>query len=385
MSRKARSIKIITETRPLGPVVSAVVVEYNDIISPEKVSPSIYEVKANRLNEFGGDLGNRNITRVYTNNRPVQTDTTTPGKYVIIELYTQDPNALVLFHKEIVEGGFNYLYDLEYTVLQKENIESSEGSIIAAGVISGGERVDPVADKFKTSIYKNHNKELPYGLALPDNYDHAKEYPLVLYLHGAGERGNNNLVNIPANKGSILWAEDSLQAENPCFVLAPQCPTDSSWTGILADGGPFEPTVHLEMVHELLMELLNEYSIDKNRLYCTGLSMGGFGTWALNISYPETFAAMVPICGGGDPEQAEFLADKPIWNFHAEDDAVVDVSYSRDMVNALKNAGSNVIYTEYDIGVVSPPLAPFPHFTWVPAYNDKKMIEWLFTQEKKSK
>lgn len=188
------------------------------------------------------------------------------------------------------------------------------------------------------------------------------------------------MVNISSNKGAIVWAEDIVQSNHPCFVLAPQCPIDSSWTGVLTDGDPYTPTVYLHMVHELVLELADKFSIDKNRLYCTGLSMGSFGTWAINMAYPDTFAAMVPICGGGDPAKAKLLVDKPICNFHAEDDSLVKVSYSRNIVAALQELGSNIKYTEYARGVVSPPLAPFLHFSWVPAYNNQRMIEWVFNQ-----
>jgi predicted peptidase len=135
------------------------------------------------------------------------------------------------------------------------------------------------------------------------------------------------------------------------------------------------------MVYELILDIEKKYNnIDKRRIYSTGLSMGGFGTWTINIAHPKVFTAIVPICGGGDPAKANLLVNKPIWAFHSEDDPVVDVAFSRNMVNALKKLGSNVKYTEYDKGVVAPPLAPMAHFSWVPAYNDQDMIEWLFLQ-----
>lgn len=201
-------------------------------------------------------------------------------------------------------------------------------------------------------------------------------------MHGAGERGPNNRVNLKANEGAIVWASDLVQSSNPCFVLAPQCPHDSAWTNLFG-GKPFEPTIYLEMVHELIMDLLKKYNINKNKIYLTGLSMGGFGTWALAMSYPKTFAALVPICGGGDPSKAYLIKDIPTWVFTAEDDPVVDVKVVRDIVKALQELGAPVKYTEYEKGIVSPPLALMAHWSWIPAYKNQRMIEWLFSQERR--
>jgi predicted peptidase len=253
--------------------------------------------------------------------------------------------------------------------------------LIPASVFIGEKLNNLVEDKFLDLQYIDKSgKVLPYRLYVPD-INSSKYYPLILFLHGAGERGSDNKLQLMANRGAIVWAEDVVQTEHPCFVLAPQCPQTSSWTELLTSGDPFKSTPYLDMVYELILDIEKKYNnIDKRRIYSTGLSMGGFGTWTINIAHPKVFTAIVPICGGGDPAKANLLVNKPIWAFHSEDDPVVDVAFSRNMVNALKKLGSNVKYTEYDKGVVAPPLAPMAHFSWVPAYNDQDMIEWLFLQ-----
>lgn len=116
----------------------------------------------------------------------------------------------------------------------------------------------------------------------------------------------------------------------------------------------------------------SKYNIDSNRLYSTGISMGEYGTWNINMLYPDKFAAMVPICGAADPNKAELLKDKPIWTFHGDADNVVPVSGTRDMVNAIKTLGGSPKYTEYP-GVY--------HNSWTRAYSTEGLLDWIFAQE----
>ncbi|MEJ6952367.1 prolyl oligopeptidase family serine peptidase [Natronospora cellulosivora (SeqCode)] len=376
-------ITIVTEIASHGQVVTALVLEYSDTLDPAHLSTDLYEVKANRVNEDGGELLGRTITAVYTNNEPSIALEANPGRYVIIELDADDINAPTLYYKETAIGGFNFNYEIEYIISQKNNIKTKDGTIIPAGVILGNKRKNLIVDEFQNFIYQDETREeMPYSLYIPANYDPDISYPLVLFLHGAGERGFNNQVHLKANMGAIVWAEDKVQSKYSAFVLAPQAPQNSGWTQFISIEDLYNPTKHLEMAYDLLHEIINAYNIDEDRLYSTGLSMGGFGTWAINIANPDTFAAMVPICGGGDPDKAHLLVNKAIWNFHAEDDATVPVELSRNIVNSLKELGSDIRYTEYESGFVSPPLALMPHFSWIPAYNNSEMIEWLFSQSK---
>src|SRR5690606_12554356 len=242
-----------------------------------------------------------------------------------------------------------------------------------------------LASKFVRLTYKT----MPYRLFIPENYNEQESYPLVLFLHGGGERGTDNERHILINDGALVWTTSENQKKNPAFVLAPQSRDE-------ADGGfgltrdpekpteiklrrAFEMSYDLKMAHEILMNVVEEYNIDNNRLYVTGLSQGGFGTYNLNMAYPDLFAAMVPIAGGGDPEKAELLVDKPLWNFHAEDDGIIPVSYSRNIINSIREAGGNPIYTEYSAD------KGYNHGSWVPAYNNPELIDWVFQQVKGKK
>ena len=251
------------------------------------------------------------------------------------------------------------------------------------------EDIKPIADKFLKLSYTDPvtGKIMPYRLFVPDQYDPKKSYPLVLFLHGSGERGNDNEAQLLANQGATIWAKPEEQSKHPAFVLAPQAPKDGGWIHI--DSSSYDPAVRfakhaeftneLQMVVNIIQELQGKYNLDNKRLYSTGLSIGGFGTWNLNEQYPELFAAMVPVCGGADVEQAYKIAKKPIWTFHAVNDPIVPVSYTQDMVKALQAHKGKPIYTEYPAGLY---IKPFEHFSWVLAFQNAEMRNWLFEQKK---
>jgi predicted peptidase len=214
-------------------------------------------------------------------------------------------------------------------------------------------------------------KMLSYRLMKPENYDSKERYPLVVFLHGAGERGDDNEKQLI--HGVPEFAKPENRKKYPCFLVAPQCPEKKSWAGF-GKRVSREPSEQGRLVLELIAALEKEYSIDTKRIYLTGLSMGGFGTWDLLARRPDLFAAAVPVCGGGDPETAAKIAQVPIWVFHGAKDGAVKVDRSREMVKALEAAGGHPKYTEYpDVG----------HDSWVPAYKDPEMMKWLFAQKKK--
>lgn len=377
------NLTILSETRPLGEDVTAMVLEYPVEIDNSQLSKISFDVIANRLKLNGfGEIKNRTITNVYANNIPETTNEAKNGRFVIIELFPEDINAETTY-KVTDKYGITtaYDYNLEYTVIQKDNLLSVEGSIIAPKTIVGTYKKNPISDQFISSVYESPlGHKLPYSFFIPENYNPEEEYPLIVFLHGIGARGNNQMP-LKANKGATVWASDEIQSQYPAFVLAPQCPLDSAWTKMF-NNDFFTPTIHLEMVYDLVIKLLEEYNIDVNRIYGTGLSMGGFGIWALSISHPDFFAALVPVCGGADTSKAKYLVDLPIWTFHAEDDPLVDVNLTRNMVRTLKDLGGNIKYTEFEKGVVSPPLVPSAHASWIFAYNNYRMIEWVFSQSR---
>jgi predicted peptidase len=216
---------------------------------------------------------------------------------------------------------------------------------------------------------------LPYRLLTPENYDAKKPYPLVVFLHGAGERGNDNQAQLVHGVPEFVKPEN--RQKYPCFLIAPQCPAGKKWADVDWSGDSHrlskEPSEPGQLVLELIAALRKEFPIDAKRIYITGLSMGGYGTWDLISRHPDLFAAAVPVCGGGDEAQAARIAKLPIWVFHGAKDRAVKVERSRNMVSALKKAGGGPRYTEYpDVG----------HDSWVPAYRDAEMFAWLFAQKK---
>jgi predicted peptidase len=216
---------------------------------------------------------------------------------------------------------------------------------------------------------------LKYRLLKPVGYKPGKKYPLVLFLHGAGERGDDNQAQlIHAAKD---FADEKRREQFPCYVVVPQCPKGQKWSEVdwSKDSSelPKDASQSLQAVKELLDEMIETAGVDPMRVYITGLSMGAYGTWDAIARYPGFFAAAVPVCGGGDPTTVGSLSKLPIWCFHGDADTVVKVNRSREMMNALKAVGSPAKYTEYP-GV--------GHDSWTATYSNPGLYEWLFAQQR---
>lgn len=219
---------------------------------------------------------------------------------------------------------------------------------------------------------------LPYRLHLPDDYDTDKKYPVLLFLHGSGERGSDNYKQIASNVGIINRIINSTDSACDCIIIAPQCADGYQWANTPWGNGSYNQSEiaiskYLASAMELLEHIQDTFSVDNRRLYVTGLSMGGYGTWDIITRYPDIFAAALPVCGAGDPSKAELIKDMAIWSFHGSADDIVPVMGTREMVHALEQSGSSVIYTEYD-GV--------NHFCWHNAYAEPNLLSWLFAQAK---
>ena len=195
---------------------------------------------------------------------------------------------------------------------------------------------------------------IKYWLFLPADYRDNDSVPLMLFLHGAGERGDNlELVK--------KWGPPKLVEKDPRFqfaVVSPQCRKNERWD--------------VEQMVALVKHLAGTYHIDRQRMYCTGLSMGGYGTWAITAKYPKLFAAAVPICGGGDPTQATALAKLPIWAFHGDKDTSVPLERSQVMVEAIRKAGGNVKLKIYP-GV--------GHNSWSQTYANPELYKWFLSHQ----
>jgi predicted peptidase len=233
-----------------------------------------------------------------------------------------------------------------------------------------------MSDRFQARKFLNKNRfSIPYRLLIPQNYDVTKKYPLVLFLHGSDERGNDNKKQLYV--GLDIFAAEKRMRRFPCFITAPQCPDEMKWADVdwKSDRHIMQktPTEALSSSIELIRELSKEFSIDISRIYVVGYSMGGFGAWEVIQRWPEFFAAAVPVCGGGDETQAHRITRIPLWAFHGAMDPLVKVARSRNMLNAVVLAGGMPRYTEYpDIN----------HFSWGLAFSDPALFEWLFRQKK---
>lgn len=216
-----------------------------------------------------------------------------------------------------------------------------------------------VAGVFTNSV----SQRLPYRIWVPTNHLGEGPLPLVMFLHGAGEVGTDNLRQLTAQPHALSFVSYQNQEQHPCFFLAPQCPSGRFWSD----------TVMIPWLGSFLQDLLPRYPIDTNRVYVTGLSMGGYGSWALLATWPDQYAAAAPICGGGVPASASLMSHVPIWNFHSADDSTVPVANSRQMIEALRKAGGTPIYTEY---------ASSGHGSWVPAYSTPGLVDWMMAQRR---
>jgi len=217
-------------------------------------------------------------------------------------------------------------------------------------------------------------KTLNYRIHIPAKINSNKLCPLVLLLHGSGERGNDNTRQLIYGAKPLLAY--SQKNNIPLIIVAPQCPKDESWVNTSWDADthtmPKKTTVPIMLTIELMQKLIKTLPVDPKRIYVTGLSMGGFGTWDIIQRKPNMFAAAIPICGGGDTNMVSVIKNIPIWVFHGGSDGVVKTKRSQDMVAALKKVGSKVKYTEYD-GV--------GHFSWKKTYSNDKVLEWFLSQK----
>lgn len=226
---------------------------------------------------------------------------------------------------------------------------------------------------FSFEKYVNANGDTLNYRQLISDYDPISKYPLVIFLHGSGERGDDNEAQL--KWGVLNFASDQNMKMHPSIVIAPQCPKNMSWGNFSYEDMSLQPSPTEPM--KLLMELINQsilkLPVDINRIYITGLSMGGYGTFDAISRYPNLFAAAVPVCGGGDVSKASSISHIPIWIFHGALDGAVNPVLSQDMVAALTKEGAHPGFTQYpEVG----------HFSWIAAYSDTMMMEWLFRQRK---
>ena len=258
------------------------------------------------------------------------------------------------------------------------------GLLVFVGSLTSFDVRDAIAEQdfgigeIEFSGGKYEKEKFTYLILPPLKIEEGKQYPLLFFMHGAGERGNDVqklLPHLPRQMAKEEWLE-----KYPCFMVIPQCRdgeqwVDQAWSQKESVPIEEEPTAQMAMAMAVLDQSLETLPIDRNRIYLTGLSMGGFGSWDLAMRRPELFAAVAPVCGGGDETQAARLKNIPIWAAHGDADTVVWPVRTRTMVEAIKAEGGNVKYTEYP-GV--------GHNSWTPFYsNPDGVIPWMFQHVKK--
>jgi predicted peptidase len=217
------------------------------------------------------------------------------------------------------------------------------------------------AKLIKGEWVKSNEKDLLYQIYCPTKIYSETKLPLVIFLHGTGERGSDNEKQLDSRPKKFTTVKN--QEKRPCVVVAPQCPTDQYWT-------EEELT---KQVNALVKKLAKNLPVDENRIYISGFSMGGYGTWEALSKGSKIYAAGLPISGGADPSIARSIKKIPIWNFHGDNDTAVSVKNSRKIVEALKKLKANITYTEF-------PGAG--HGITNKVLNDTKVMEWLFEQKK---
>ncbi len=241
-------------------------------------------------------------------------------------------------------------------------------------------------NQYEKKLWISKVDTLPYRMLLPVGFDSTKRYPLILFLHGAGERGNDNEKQL--THGAKLFLTDSIQTRYPAIVVFPQCAENSYWSNVkrtedsitkkttyefTPDG---DATVAIKLLMQLMKNLVEKPYVKKQQVYVMGLSMGGMGTFEIVRRMPQTFAAAIPICGGAHPATAKEIRHTAFWVFHGAKDDVVSYTFSEAMVSALQE--------HYDSAEVQFTLySNANHNSWDKAFAEPEMMSWLFSHSKK--
>lgn len=416
-------VDVVAEVGPLGAAVTAVAIELDRTVSAPYTD--LDEAAFSVLATLDDVTAPRTVTEVYLSDTAQPGDARSRGRYVVVELATDDANASVLWY----DGTVNHRFALEnaYLVQLTEDVVDRRGRVLlrATGdALASDDVVIPVVDDFALRASTGSSGVLlRYGLFSPardrdpgSHHGHRRgdrpgttQYPLVVALHGSGERGTDGTTQLLANELGVAFAKPSRQETDPSFVLVPQAPPPSVQ--------PVDPGLSVwEMpgVQSALMELVTRtietYPVDPDRVYITGLSMGSMGTFDILPKYPDLFAAALPVTGYADLESAPVVRDIPIWATHSVDDTTVlfdradsdwnfmaaieatgtpvtrdewaanlpdeeNEANARAQWERAEAEGSHTLFTAWAAGTT--PVNP--HFAWVPTYSNDVMIDWLYS------
>lgn len=369
-----------------GARVDKIVIESPDTVRSDSVSLDTFTVESANKSTAGIPVNNgvRKITDVYVSGSE-NGEKEEAGKYVIIELETKlsTPYADVLQWNE--PDFTNVPLDVQYAVQQNKEMESDTGEALNYTYTQDG-FVQVDVDAFGEGKSANG---IPYRDYVPQ--EDGKKHPLIIWLHGAGEGGGNNITHINANRGAVAFvSEEAQNALDKPYVLAPQSP--DYWMPELVLGDlTLNGTDNTQNLVALIKEYISAHpNVDTSRVYIGGCSMGGYQTWETLFAAPDLFAAAFPICAAYEvpTDKLDTVKNVPIWLVHAENDDTIPVQYTRDAYAYLKDHGGNVHYTEYpNVQVDGEDFAP--HASWIyPLNNDPKtedgtaFYDWMAAQHK---
>lgn len=405
-------VDAIVEVLPEGPVVTAVVLEYDRRINLRgaELQAGSFDVTVSRE----GAVSDRTETDAYVSTSSLPGREARNGTYVVVALAATDPGAGVLTYS----GGVNRRIDLEGAYLvEVADVTDNRGRVVlpATGdAIANDDVVRRVVDDFLVrSATGTSGTTLRYGLYTPEPRRGRQELvPLVVALHGAGERGTDGTVQLLGNQLAVAFADPERQATDRSIVLAPQAPPPSTQP-VTAGSSVWEVPEVQSALMELVERTIATQPVDPDRVYLTGLSMGSMGTFDILPRYPDLFAAALPVTGYADQSAAPVLADIPIWATHSVDDQTVrydrpdsDVAVFRTIASlgtpvvfdewagnlpdaenearaqaqcdAAEAVGADHLFTTWTAGT-TPVNA---HFAWVPTYSNAVMLDWLFSHER---
>jgi Predicted peptidase len=408
-----KSVTAIAEVFGDGQKVSALAIEYDSPIDSARLSLSAFAVEG------------RKVAKVYANASASRADSGVNGAYVIVELESGiDPSSSMMMGAGPMAGvgaqaqgasapppgaGGPKLGEVSdkpatrsipsASVTQVGDIATASGKVYKANQVAmaSGKTVELIVRDFKQGVYKNpayNGESLMYNLYVPKGYDPAKKYPLVLFMHDAGVVSNNPVETLTQGLGAVVWASEAEQAKHPCFVLAPQ------FNSVIA-GDSSETTEQMDIAVDLLKSLLSQYSIDPNRLYNTGQSMGGMTSIAMDIKYPDLFAASFLVACQWDAAKVAPMATKPLWIVVSEGDTKAHPGMDA-ITETLKNLGATVSEASWSAEASAADLkkatsdmlasgasinyAVFKggnhRYTWQYAYSIEGIRDWLFAQAK---
>jgi len=239
-----------------------------------------------------------------------------------------------------------------------------------------------IVSAYEDEVFTKGKLQMPYRILLPKSYDANTAYPLLVFLHGSGERGNDNKLQLV--HGAQLFLKEEFREKYPAIIVFPQCSKDDQWSNSIYNASGVgdritfqekgKPTRAMVALQKLIKKLFKTYKVERTQVYVGGLSMGGMGTFELVRRNPKMFAAAFPICGGAHPETAAKMTTPNWWVFHGDSDTVVPIQYSEQMVNALEKESAQVKFSAYPgIG----------HNSWDSAFEEPDLLPWLFSNKLK--